>query len=277
VQRHLVKLDPARLASTRVAPRGVDMIRPLPRNTPSERSAHVRKLPTGGFQRTVVARRAPPVVAADVAVRPGNARPAPNVRVLKPRRAELSARPTGEARQPGARNTGATATLPVPQRLAPAPAPRAEPRSARFAHPQQRRGEAAVAMPRPGVSYISPAARSEPSLPRVAPIRRAEVGEPAVRERPAPVSRPVADPPRVRAEPRVERAAPARPNVVRQPPREIARPAVVRQPPRPQPVQRAAPRPAPAPRATPPRREAPPVRAEVQRGRQVDHRRQREQ
>jgi hypothetical protein len=283
VQRHLVKLDPARLASTRVTPRGVDMIRPLPRNAINERSAHVRKLPTGGFQRTVVARRAPPVVAADLAVRPGNARTGSNVRVLNPRRAELSGRTVTEPRRPPAHSAGAAArTLPVPSRVtSAAPAPREEPRSARYAHPQDRRRDTPAAMPRPGVSYISPAARSEPPLPRVAPIRRADAGEPAVRERPARVSRPVADPPRVRAEPR-ERATMTRPNVVRQPPRENARPAAVRQPPRAQPVQRQAPRPmtqprAPAPRAAPPQRVAPPVRAEVQRGRQVDHRRQREQ
>jgi hypothetical protein len=68
-----------------------------------------------------------------------------------------------------------------------------------------------------------------------------------------------------------------RPNVVRQPPRDIARPAAVRESPRAQPVQRQAPRPMTQPRAAPPQRVAPPVRAEVQRGRQVDHRRQREQ
>src|SRR5690606_17096088 len=105
-----------------------------------------------------------------------------------------------------------------------APAPREELRSARYAHPQDRRRDTPAAMPRPGVSYISPAARSEPSLPRVAPTRRADAGEPAVRERPAGVSRPVADPPRVRTEPRVERPATSRPNIMRQPPREIARP-----------------------------------------------------
>jgi hypothetical protein len=283
VQRHLVKLDPARLGSTRVTPRGVDMIRPLPRNAINERSAHVRKLPTGGFQRTVVARRAPPVVAADLAVRPGNARTGSNVRVLNPRRAELSGRTATEPRRPPAHSAGAAAgSLPVPSRVtSAAPAPREEPPSARYAHPQDRRRDTPAATPRPGVSYISPAARSEPPLPRVAPIRRADAGEPAVRERPARVSRPVADPPRLRAEPR-ERATMTRPNVVRQPPREIARPAAVRQPPRAQPVQRQAPRPmtqprAPAPRAAPPQRVAPPVRAEVQRGRQVDHRRQREQ
>ncbi|CAM5582886.1 DUF6600 domain-containing protein [Rhodanobacter lindaniclasticus] len=308
VQRHQVRLDPARLASTRVAPRGVDMIRPLPRDAVNERSAHVRNLPTGGFQRQVVARRAPPAMPADLAARPDNARPqarpVSNVRLLTPRRAEMSGVARGEPRRPPVRTADAAPeTLPVPNRVTPAaPAPREELRSARFAHPQdRRRGEPAV-MPRPGVSYISPADRNEASLPRVAPVRRADTGEQATLERDAQrrdyrFSQPRAQPiERARPEPRFERADVARPAYVREPPRELARPsyeraqpreitrpAEVREPPRPQPVYREPPRqatPPPrqqAPQYTPPPRQAPPpVRAEVQRARQADHRQNRE-
>ena len=282
VRRHQVKLDPARLASTRVAPRGVDKIHPLPRNAVGERSAHVRNLPTGGFQREVVARRVPAVATAGRTSHAGSVRPVSNVRVLSPRRADVSTAPRSEAYRAPARTAGrAPATLPVPARVAPAaPLPRGELRSARYAHPQASRRAEPTATPRPGVSYISPA-RSEPSLPRVAPIRRAEVREPAAVERYAPTPSAPVSAPRVRPEPRFERSEVQRPAVVREPPRQLAWPAQVREQPRPQPMQRATPRqmPAPrpqAPRSAPPRREPPPARAQVQRSRQVDHRKDRE-
>ena len=305
VQRHQVKLDPVRLASTRVAPRGVDMIRPLPRNAIDQRSGHVRQLPTGGFQREVVARRAPPMVAAELAHRPGDGRvqprPVSNVRVLNPRRAEMSATAVADRPRLPARRADDAATLPVPERVNRAtPMPREELRSARYAHPQERRRDESAAMPRPGVSYISPAARSEPSLPRVAPIRRADADGQAMPERRARMPESVDNPPRARPESRIERAQMSRPNFEREQPREvarptfnreqpreiarptfnreqpreIARPTFTREQPRPQPMQRQAPPPAPTPRYTPPpRREAPPpARADAQRLRQADPR-----
>ena len=191
-----------------------------------------------------------------------------------------------------ARRADDAATLPVPERVNRAtPMPREELRSARYAHPQERRRDESAVMPRPGVSYISPAARSEPSLPRVAPIRRADADGQAMPERRARMPESVDNPPRVRAEPRVERAQMSRPNFQREqprevarptfnrePPRETARPAFTREPPRPQPMQRQAPPSAPTPRYTPlPRREAPPpARADAQRLRQADPRKDHE-
>ena len=296
VQRHRVKLDSRQLASTKVVSRGIDMVRPLPRNQIGERSAHVRQLPLGGFQREVVARRAPPALAVGDAApnRPAGtrplARPVSNVRVLNPRRAELSGREQADLRRPPLRTANAAPDArPVPRRdAAAAPVAREELRSARFAHPQGRRNDEPAAMPRPGVSYIAPAARSESSLPRVAPIRRADVGGRAEPERSErvqsyPASQPRTQAPeRTRPEPRFERTEVARPAYVREQPREVGRPAYVREQPRPQPVYREPPRqatPPPrqeAPRYTPPRREAPPVRAEVQRAKQADHRKDRE-
>ncbi|CAM5258036.1 hypothetical protein [Rhodanobacter lindaniclasticus] len=93
-------------------------------------------------------------------------------------------------------------------------------------------------MPRPGVSYISPADRNEASLPRVAPVRRADTGEQATLERDAQrrdyrFSQPRAQPiERARPEPRFERADVARPAYVREPPRELARPSYERAQPR---------------------------------------------
>ena len=189
---------------------------------------------------------------------------------------------------------------------------REELRSARFAHPQGRRNDEQAATPRPGVSYIAPASRAEPSLPRVAPVRHADISERAEPERrervqnyPASQLRTQA-PERTRPEPRFERAEVARPAYVREQPSEVARPAYVREQPRevarpayvreqprevarpayvreqprsqPQPMYREPPRQMAqpprqeAPRYAPPRREAPPARAEAQRVKPADQR-----
>lgn len=287
VQRHLVKVDPRQLDAARVLPRGVD-VRPLPDSRAGQRSAHVRQLPTAGFQREVVARRAPPVMA-ERRVDPGHpltgpqqlAVPRTHVRVLNRSRIEGSERGRIGERAPSQHMpetmAGAPFARPRPERAEPARPD--ELRSARFAHP--RGSSEPVARPQPGVSYISGGdqkrewspSRDHATLPQVPQIRRADAnGEPRLeREQQSPrysVSRPRVDvPERRRPEPRFERADTARPAYVpdqpriqpsfREPPRAALPPPRQESPRYEQPHYSPPPRVTPPPRATPPRAKTP--------------------
>ncbi|RCS29763.1 hypothetical protein DEO45_11500 [Rhodanobacter denitrificans] len=196
VQRDRIRVDPRKLADAPVLVRGANRSPPVAGSAMPPRSAHVRDLPTGGFERTVVARHAPPGVTPEAVARGRIAQSAaatrdeashPNVRMLDARgnadrgsRPALVGRDGNGFRQPQAPGT----TLPAVNRITPAAAqgnpsaPRegAELRSARFAHP---RGRDIADHPRPGVSYIAPADRAGPpsaartALPPVPQIRRA--------------------------------------------------------------------------------------------------------
>ena len=203
VQRDRLDVDPRKLASAPVPVRGIDRLRPQDNPNRPPRSAHARDLPAGGFERQVVARRAPPAPAREAAF-PGRgdnrfAAPRSNVRVLDGTgRPERNQRPAIAARDDAATRRPATVPgqLPVAPRISAAnPADRpsmrrdaAELRSARFAHPGGRDdANRPGAMPRPGVSYIAPAAEERPRATRdnrplpsePAPIRRAESSRPS--------------------------------------------------------------------------------------------------
>ena len=292
VQRNLVKVDPRQLEAARVVPHGVDL-RPQAGGQSGQRSAHVRQLPLGGFQREVVARHAPPSTF-ERHIAPGNnlatsARtpsPRSNVRVLNPRAGVSVNQPpaAGSRIDPGAersrlpRTSNVIPNAPIVQRGQPVEQPRqgALP-SARFAHPRDRdqTGERS-SMPRPGVSYISGAEQDNrqrtprSTLPQVPQIQRADnAGRPAaIREEQMPRSA-ASQPRMVAPEPappaaRYQRAEPSRPAYTRNeaPPQRMQQPSY--QPPREQPrVEQ--PR-YEAPRyAQPQQRAAPPVRAEAAR------------
>jgi len=120
VRRNLVQADPGRFAAAPVLARGV-AIQPTRASFAPPRPANARPLPAAGFQREVVARRAPPAnpaarpVADDVrpnrlGQRPGMPAAQPsNVRVLG------STGPAGSNRPMPGRDTAAT----VPARLPP--------------------------------------------------------------------------------------------------------------------------------------------------------------
>ena len=161
VQRDLLQVDRRELAAAPVLPRGAGL-RPAPIRQATSRSLHARSLPTGGFQRDVVARHTPP--GEPLMRRPGFANdrssprearmPPANVRLLgndrgaSPFGAERIGRARGEPaeqRRPSDAPVGQPRTLPRTGDVAvPATVSRdtlAEPRSgalpsARFAHPQ---------------------------------------------------------------------------------------------------------------------------------------------
>lgn len=64
VRGNAQRVDPRALANATVLPRGI-AARPAAGASVLPRSAHARALPTGGFNREVVARRAPPAAAAE--------------------------------------------------------------------------------------------------------------------------------------------------------------------------------------------------------------------
>ena len=254
VQRNLIKVDPRKLDDARVLPHGVN-VNPAPGRRTSERSAHVRQLPLGGFQREVVARHAPPAMA-ERRLSPANDRvgarvsaaPVSHVRVLNPRndRRPTTVGTNAERQQaPLPRATKVIPNAPVVERRASAnevPA-RAELRSARFAHPQNRdRVDESSAAPRPGVSYISNGEQdraqriSRPALPQVPRIERAGGAERPAMIRAQPSSRDTVSPTRLsapersRPEPRLERAETARPAYV---PSQARPPSIPREMPRP--------------------------------------------
>jgi len=300
VQRELLHVDPRKLASAPVPAHGIDRLRPDGGGNRPPRGAHVRDLPAGGFDRQVVARRAPPAIRDDAL--PGRngrfaASPRNNVRVLdnpgnldRGRRPPMAQRDDGTPRQPAA----ATGQLPAVPRITSAAPDRldrvrndGELRSARFAHPRGRNDEnRPEAMPRPGVSYIAPAAEARPRvssgnrpMPSEVPqIRRTEPrslpadndrlqrypSERAVQQqRPQPMA-PMREP----AAPRFQRPEPASREYVREQPRPMPGPNRSEpMPPRYQPPQRAMPesRAMPQPRAMPEPRAMPQPRAETSR------------
>ena len=290
VQRDMMRIDPRKLADAPVLPRGVDRARPIADAARPPRNTHARDLPAGGFNRQVVARRAPPMIHDDLPV-PGRsdrfaAKPRSNVRVLdnqggqgRGERPSMADRNDNIPRRP----VTAAGQLPAVPRIAPATPSRrpdmvrddGELRSARFAHPRGRDDtDRRVATPRPGVSYIAPAAEdrsraipgNRPMPSEVPQIRRAEPRRmPAddnrfqryqpdrvvQRERPQPTA-----PAREPAAPRFQRPEPAPRAYVREQPRPMPNPD--RGEPMPQRYQ-------PPPRAMPQPRAAPPPRAETPR------------
>ncbi len=290
VQRDLINVDPRKLADAPVPARGIDRLRPAGDGNRPPRSTFARDLPAGGYDRQVVARRAPPTMHdVPVAGRGGRfaAAPRSNVRVLddqgspgRGRHPSMADRSDSMQRQPAS----AGAQLPAVPRITPTtPAGGSdtvrndgELRSARFAHPRGRDDASRrEAMPRPGVSYIAPAAEdraqaisgNRPTPSEMPRIQRAEArptpvdGErfqryqpdrTAERERPQPAA-----PTREPAEPRFQRPEPAPREYVREQPRPM--PSQDRSEPMPQryqPAQRAMP---------PPRAETPrPQRSESQ-------------
>jgi len=253
VQRNLVKVDQRQLEAARVVPHGVDL-RPQAGGQSTQRSAHVRQLPLGGFQREVVARHAPPStlerhVAPSNNLAPSARTPSPrsNVRVLNPRtgvsvdQAGRVAPGTGRARLP--RTSNVIPNAPIVQRGQPVEQSRqgALP-SARFAPARNRdQGGARSSLPRPGVSYISGAEQDNrqrtprSTLPQVPQIQRAETaGRPApIREEQLP--RPAVSQPRMATpEPdRFQHTESNRPTYAR----DEGRPQPVRREPPPQPMQ----------------------------------------
>lgn len=153
VQRDLIDVDARRLADAPVLTRGIDRVRPVHDGIRPPRNAHARDLPAGGFDRTVVARRAPPAARQDPAagtqdrVRPPTARS--NVRVLDNEvRADRRGRtfPTNRGDDAPNRPDAGEARPPVAPRITsatPGSRPNSTPdgnelRSARFAHPRGR-------------------------------------------------------------------------------------------------------------------------------------------
>ncbi len=233
VPRHLAKVNPRQLDSAPVVPRGID-VRPLPGSRSGQHSTHVRQLPLNGFQREVVARRAPPVTPArrvelgHQVAGPQQGAPRSNVRVLNRARVEAPERQRVGERPPLRRSSNEVVNRPAVQRRQQPvePAHRSELPSARFAHSQSRnRNNEPTTMPRPGVSYISGGDQERPrsthrdgaSLPQVPQIRRADTARRAdverVQQSPRqPVGQPRVDVPgRSRPQLRSERADAARP------------------------------------------------------------------
>jgi hypothetical protein len=208
VQRNLVRVDQRQLAAAPLVSRDANKLRPIAGGAQSSRNPHARNLPAGGFDREVVARHAPPLVAQDARSShlpnaPRAGMPASNVRVLNPRdNRDRGARPSpagraGNDRVAGEdprRSSDTPQQLPAITRInAGTPAgtrhDNADVRgdaglpSTRFAHPRGRDSvDSRAPMPRPGVSYISgasedqprPAYRNNSTLPQVPQIQRAD-------------------------------------------------------------------------------------------------------
>ncbi len=275
VQRDLLDVDPRKLAGAPVPVRGIDRLRPQENADRPPRSAHARDLPAGGFDREVVARRAPPAPREAAFPRPGDNRfatPRSNVRVLddmgrpgRSQRPDLTDRNDASPRRPATM----PGQLPVAPRITAAdPGDRpqmsrdaAELRSARFAHPRGRDdANRPEAMPRPGVSYITPAAEGRP---RAIPDNRPLPSEPApirgaeFRRLPTP-----ADDGRVQRYPSERAMQQQRPQPMEPTLREPAAPRFQRPEPAPREYVHEAPRPLPAPdRSEPMPRYQPPQRA----------------
>ncbi|WP_233171827.1 DUF6600 domain-containing protein [Dyella sp. ASV21] len=160
-QRHMMTVDPQRMAGAAVMPRGAG-VQPGHASFAPPRSTNERSLPTGGFQREVVARNAPMAAFAGRAAGAPNA-PRPvqgptQVRLLngsgQPNRPMPAERQPGQPtlrngvpaqaqRQPAFRDNEPVATRP------------GELPSARFARPSNGDNPAnPPPTPRPGVSYI---------------------------------------------------------------------------------------------------------------------------
>ncbi len=305
VQRNLVKVDRRQWETAKVIPRGVD-VRPLPAGRDSQHSTHVRQLPVDGFQREVVARRAPPAMP-ERRVDPGDQLagpqqhvvPRPNVRLLNQSRVDRPERYQADQPSPLQRRTPSVIANTPPVQRGPDPiTPARQERlpSARFAHPRDRNhdGERA-AMPRPGVSYISggdqkyerPPSRDDATLPQVPQIRRADTAsrpDDTIREQrvpryPANQPRDIA-PERSRPAPRFERTEAVQPAYVRE---QAPTPPAFREAPRlsrptapsprqEQPQYTQPPRATPPPQMAAPPRETPSPRSEKPRPRHADAR-----
>jgi hypothetical protein len=217
VQRNLVRVDPRRLAAAPIVSHDANKLRPLAGGAQPSRNPRLRHLRSGGFDRAVVARHAPPVMAQDAhgpgrgnrsVGAPRTGMPVSHVRVLNPREGlDRGTRRVGADRVVGndaRRPASPQQQLPPITRIgAGTPPPmrhdnRTESRgggalpSARFAHPRDRDNvRSRASMPRPGVSYISgagdrparPAFRSGSTLPQVPQIQRVDP-----RNRPAPAN-----------------------------------------------------------------------------------------
>ncbi|SFK50149.1 DUF6600 domain-containing protein [Rhodanobacter glycinis] len=164
VHRHLLHVDPRRLAHAPIEARGV-RVKPVPVNPLSSRNPRLRSLPTAGFRRPVVMRHAPDderfvragrynVAHPDYRVSAGIARP--DVPPTTPR---------SNVRAYGGNHP---ATLPTPPRLITAHDLQrtGELPSARFA--QQHRDTRREYVQRPGVSFVGRG--SEPSRETQHPV-----------------------------------------------------------------------------------------------------------
>jgi hypothetical protein len=197
VQRDLLRVDQHQLAAAPVLPRGANL-RPAMNSQPPSSVLRARKLPTGGFSRDVMARHLPPTEVVTRRAGSGASHagtPNANVHLLGSR-GESSRSPARSSPDRAvfnrAGNAVGTAADPLPSGRRDNPAelrPGALP-SARFAHPSSRNmpgrnpadspASLRERMPRPGASFIAPAAesmqraprRDEPTLPRVPQIQQ---------------------------------------------------------------------------------------------------------
>ncbi|MEO5831601.1 MAG: DUF6600 domain-containing protein, partial [Rhodanobacter sp.] len=287
VNQNRVQVDPRKLIDVPVRADDINRLRPTERGDREARTSHVRNLPAGGFDREVVARRAPPTVPE--ASVPGRDNPARNnprerVRVLDgedaPARPSMAGLDGGNPRRPSAPD----AQLPVVPAITPAgrdgrenlTRDGGELRSARFARPRGgNSNDQRTSMQRPGVSDISGNPAPPPTsdeTPRPMPPSRRDDSRPAPYDRermPREVQQPMTPPERSTPEQRFERA---------QQPRYQRPEPMQREYQRPEPMQREdqresptpMPRPsAPAPQSyEPPQRATPPAQVEAPRQQQ---------
>ncbi|MCX7513953.1 DUF6600 domain-containing protein [Frateuria hangzhouensis] len=234
VQRHRLKIDPARLRDASLQTRNATP-RPTPHSFAPPRSPKARPLPAKGFRREVVARHAPRAVRiADRAHHAGPHAAPPHVRVLRPRgdtlpavariapapRAGTREAPRAAVRSGGRGTQGVDArSRPVPREV---PLRPGELRSARFVRAHAARE---ATPPRPGVSFISTAegdreraARTAPTLPRVSRLQPADTPRAPAR-RPDAGNRPRLRAPQIEAATRAGRIEAARQRQT--PPRQV--------------------------------------------------------
>ncbi|WEN16108.1 hypothetical protein PY254_05400 [Rhodanobacter sp. AS-Z3] len=222
VQQNLVHVDPRKLADAPVRSRTIDQLRPSDRGDQSASSRHVRNLPAGGFNREVVARRAPPDNHANAmparSNRPGDYSRG-SVRVLEPDEASAQSSPSN--RNDGNMRHPSDARLPVVPTITPAGRSGREEmthddgelRSSRFARPRSGNDiERRAPMPRSDANVITASPReSSANDSPPAPYNR-ERYQRAWQPSPAmPAARTVAEPQRFeRPQPqsRVERPEP---------------------------------------------------------------------
>ncbi|MFC5437342.1 DUF6600 domain-containing protein [Rhodanobacter umsongensis] len=273
VQHNLARIDPRRLAAAPLVSRDANELRPPAGGAQPSRNPHVRNLRSGGFDREVVARHAPPTAVRDArgagrdgreAGASGTGLPAPGVRVLNPRdglgrgatdRAGGDRVGDNDVRRPGGwpqQRPGGTrigADTPAQGRhdnRADAQVGGALP-SARFARPRDSaNADRRAAMPRPGVSYMSgaddshgptrPAFRSSSTtLPQAPQILRADPRNRPGRANDEPGQR-YAGSPAMRPMP-TESGPPVRTSAPRFQRSEPAPRSYVREQPQPQPMQ----------------------------------------
>nr|WP_199042490.1 DUF6600 domain-containing protein [Dyella sp. ASV24] len=206
-RQHMATVDPRQFANAPVMSRGVSGITPVHTSFAPPRPANARQLPTGGFQREVVARTPP---AANFGGRPANVAGAPRMAAAAPSNVRLLNNSPGPGMRTGApnrqqplpaeQNTPVRGNLPAqaqapanrpPQRVdnaTAAPRPGELP-SARFVHPnspQPQFQRSDNTQPRPGVSFIPNAAedrqraqQAQGTLPDVPRIEQQAPRQPA--------------------------------------------------------------------------------------------------